>query len=243
MHKTTAAAAATLLAATTALAVPTAAHAATVVGPGTTILQKSADGKASTTCTVAFAGRSNGAKILLTAGHCNKDSAQVVTTDKGVPIGKYIASKAEDQTSLNSDASGYGVIKVNDDVDTTAVTSLGNLVGYRTAQPSDQVCIVGATSGRTCGQVVATDAKMATLTATVQGGDSGGPAITYLDGPRDSSGGYINYAIVGVVVGKHNKSTVINPITNYFAGVSADPAVGKSWTYTATESSTGQTAR
>lgn len=223
--------AAALLAAATALAAAPAAHAADpVVRPGTVIKQSAGD-KVST-CTVALVGHASTTKIAITAGHCKISDGPVTLEDGKTAIGTYRAAAPENRDKIADDASGYGVINLNSTVATTSATRFGNMTGYRTAKTGDQVCLLGATSGRACGAVTTATDKALSVGITAKPGDSGGPIVQYLDGPRDSTGAYINFAVVGITVGTHDTVTVANPIVNAMSSIST--AIGAGWTYTAT---------
>lgn len=231
MSTTRTAAAAALLAAATALATAPTAHAADpVVRPGTVIKQTAGD-KIST-CTVALVGRDTNVKIAITAGHCKISDGPVTLDDGKTTIGTYRVASPENRDKLADDASGFGIINLTSKVATTSATRYGNMTGYRTAKTGDQVCLLGATSGRACGAVTTATDKALSVGITAKPGDSGGPVIQYLDGPRDSTGAYINFALVGVTVGTHDTVTVANPIVNAMTSVSS--AIGAGWTYTAT---------
>lgn len=152
------------------------------------------DGRA---CTLGFTGTRGGLPVFLTAGHCGAPGTEFVSRGAVLGVVEHRVFPERDY-ALGVLTSGYGsaVVRSADGVDIP-------VRGSATAPVGERVCTLGATSGWSCGTVLAHDVtvrygsgeqtqyvrgltKVALCTA---GGDSGGPWLWGTQAQGLTSGG------------------------------------------------------
>lgn len=152
------------------------------------------DGRA---CTLGFTGTRGGLPVFLTAGHCGGPGTEFVS--RGLVLGVVehrVFPERDYALGMLTSAYGSAVVRSADGVDIP-------VRGSATAPVGERVCTVGATSGWSCGTVLAHDVtvrygsgeqaqyvrgltKVALCTA---GGDSGGPWLWGTQAQGLTSGG------------------------------------------------------
>ncbi|GAA1344327.1 S1 family peptidase [Saccharothrix algeriensis] len=150
-----------------------------------------------TNCSLGFPGTRNGAKVLLTAGHCVEGNPDVLDVN-GTHIGKGVASRfpSYDMGLMAIDAEDTG----RPYVDTRMGTAVA-VRGMSKAAVGASICKAGNTTGWTCGRVSAYNQTvrysgeststrgLARSTVCTEGGDSGGAYISGNSAQGMTSGG------------------------------------------------------
>lgn len=152
------------------------------LGPGVRVVVHSANAKLKEQCTAGFvAFNAKRAPMLFTAGHCNvgtKVMMKSMTTGADVQVGEMVVSRFEGSSGDDADIAvmrPLGTTSLVSTVDGTAVS------GVLRPREGTLVCMMGATSGRSCGPVLqSTDTKIK-FRGEVSNGDSGGPVWAYGD--------------------------------------------------------------
>jgi hypothetical protein len=150
-----------------------------------------------TNCSLGFTGTRNGAKVMLTAGHCVVSNPDVLDAN-GTHIGKGVGTRfpSVDMGIMNIDAEdtprGY--------VD-TRMSSTVAIRGMSKAPVGTTICKAGNTTGWTCGKIThynqsvryssesVTTTGLARATVCTEGGDSGGAYISGNTAQGMTSGG------------------------------------------------------
>ncbi|MEV0679366.1 trypsin-like serine protease [Actinosynnema sp. NPDC050436] len=150
-----------------------------------------------TNCSLGFPGTRNGAKVLLTAGHCVEGNPDILDAN-GTHIGKGIATRfpSADMGLMSIDPEDTGRGYVDTRMGTTVAVK-----GLSKAAVGATICKAGNTTGWTCGKVSAynqtvrysgesTSTKgLARSTVCTEGGDSGGAYISGNTAQGMTSGG------------------------------------------------------
>ncbi|CCH31639.1 trypsin-like serine protease [Actinosynnema sp. NPDC047251] len=150
-----------------------------------------------TNCSLGFPGTRNGAKVLLTAGHCVEGNPDILDAN-GTHIGKGIATRFPSYDmglmSIDPEDTGRGY------VDTRKGTTVA-VKGMSKAAVGATLCKAGNTTGWTCGKVSAYNQTvrysgeststrgLARSTVCTEGGDSGGAYISGNTAQGMTSGG------------------------------------------------------
>jgi hypothetical protein len=150
-----------------------------------------------TNCSLGFTGTRNGAKVMLTAGHCVEGNPDVLDAN-GTHIGKGAGTRfpSVDMGIMNIDAEdtprGY--------VDTRNGSTVA-IRGMSKAPVGTAICKAGNTTGWTCGKIThynqsvryssesVTTTGLARATVCTEGGDSGGAYISGNTAQGMTSGG------------------------------------------------------
>ncbi|WP_459611060.1 S1 family peptidase [Corynebacterium urogenitale] len=135
-----------------------------LIGPSTPILV------GDNACTIAVAGYDNaGNKVAITAGHCGKPGAGVISADaaEAGKIGTFVRAGAPD----------YGVIKLNPNVQLTNSYGAARISKLGGPLPASfaQACKTGISTGTTCGPVIGSSGPYILAHVCGSHGDSGGP--------------------------------------------------------------------
>ncbi|WP_433274316.1 S1 family peptidase [Actinosynnema sp. CS-041913] len=150
-----------------------------------------------TNCSLGFPGTRNGAKVLLTAGHCVEGNPDILDAN-GTHIGRGIATRFPSYDmglmSIDPEDTGRGY------VDTRMGTTVA-VRGLSKAAVGSTLCKAGNTTGWTCGRVSAYNQTvrysgeststrgLARSTVCTEGGDSGGAYISGNSAQGMTSGG------------------------------------------------------
>nr|CTQ98758.1 putative secreted serine protease [Kibdelosporangium sp. MJ126-NF4] len=150
-----------------------------------------------TNCSLGFNGTRNGAKVLLTAGHCVEGNPDILDAN-GTHIGKGAGS--------GFPAREFGIVNIDPEdtqrafVDTRMGTTV-NITGASKAPIGTTICKAGNTTGWTCGTIThynqsvqysgesVTTTGLARSTVCTEGGDSGGAYISGNTAQGMTSGG------------------------------------------------------
>ncbi len=150
-----------------------------------------------TNCSLGFPGTRNGAKVLLTAGHCVEGNPDILDAN-GTHIGKGIATRfpSADMGLMSIDPEDTGRGYVDTRMGTTVAVR-----GMSKAAVGASICKAGNTTGWTCGKVSAYNQTvrysgeststrgLARSTVCTEGGDSGGAYISGNSAQGMTSGG------------------------------------------------------
>jgi hypothetical protein len=150
-----------------------------------------------TNCSLGFTGTRNGAKVMLTAGHCVEGNPDVLDAS-GTHIGKGAG------TRFPSVDMGIMTIDAEDTPRGYVDTRMGSTVAIRglsKAPVGTAICKAGNTTGWTCGKIThynqsvrysgesVTTTGLARATVCTEGGDSGGAYISGNTAQGMTSGG------------------------------------------------------
>ncbi|MBP2320345.1 hypothetical protein JOF56_000730 [Kibdelosporangium banguiense] len=150
-----------------------------------------------TNCSLGFTGTRNGAKVLLTAGHCVVGNPDILDAN-GTHIGKGAG------TRFPSVDMGIMTIDPEDTPRAYVDTRMGTTVAIRglsKAPVGTSICKAGNTTGWTCGKIThynqsvrysgesVTTTGLARATVCTEGGDSGGAYISGNTAQGMTSGG------------------------------------------------------
>nr|WP_042191601.1 S1 family peptidase [Kibdelosporangium sp. MJ126-NF4] len=150
-----------------------------------------------TNCSLGFNGTRNGAKVLLTAGHCVEGNPDILDAN-GTHIGKGAGTRfpSVDMGIVNIDAEDTQRAYVDTRNGTTV-----NVTGSSKAPIGTTICKAGNTTGWTCGKIThynqsvqysgesVTTTGLARSTVCTEGGDSGGAYISGNTAQGMTSGG------------------------------------------------------
>jgi len=153
-----------------------------------------------TNCSLGFPGTRNGAKVLLTAGHCVEGNPDVLDAN-GTHIGKGIATRfpSVDMGLMSIAAEDTGRGYVDTQMGTTVAVR-----GLSKAAVGSTICKAGNTTGWTCGKISSYNQTvrysgestattgLARSTVCTEGGDSGGAYISGNSAQGMTSGGPSN---------------------------------------------------
>ncbi|ONI75073.1 peptidase S1 [Actinosynnema sp. ALI-1.44] len=153
-----------------------------------------------TNCSLGFNGTRNGAKVLLTAGHCVEGNPDILDAN-GTHIGKGAGTRFP--------SVDMGIVKIDAEdtqrayVDTRNGTTV-RITGSSKAPVGTTICKAGNTTGWTCGKIThynqsvqysgesVTTTGLARSTVCTEGGDSGGAYISGNTAQGMTSGGPSN---------------------------------------------------
>ncbi|MFC0111006.1 S1 family peptidase [Kibdelosporangium aridum] len=152
-----------------------------------------------TNCSLGFNGTRNGAKVMLTAGHCVEGNPDILDAN-GTHIGKGAGTRfpSVDMGIVNIDAEDTQRAYVDTRMGTTV-----RITGASKAPINTTICKAGNTTGWTCGRIThynqsvrysgesTTTTGLARATVCTEGGDSGGAYISGNTAQGMTSGGPI----------------------------------------------------
>ncbi|NUS43262.1 MAG: hypothetical protein HOQ24_06190 [Mycobacteriaceae bacterium] len=145
-------------------------------------------------CSVGVTGDIAGRRYAVTAGHCYKPG-MTVTDRGGTRLGRYEFG-VPDHTG--TDEFGFGVIRLSDNVNTSASLGGQSLESINfNPQVGQELCKVGSTTGRTCGRITQVTPRHIYADLYGDHGDSGG--VVYTITPTGQA------AFVGIVIAKFER--------------------------------------
>lgn len=153
------------------------AAAASVLAPGSEVFIDGGVNAPTERCTAGFVARNgNGAAVMFTAGHCAAGGERVMMkTDTGqrVQVGEMVVSQFDGTVGDDTDIAvlrPLGVAPLVSSVDGATVTGALPVLYHGLT-----LCMLGATTGRSCGPVMEVSNSKVRFGARVDKGDSGGP--------------------------------------------------------------------